>query len=127
MKLEPAWPSRSAFASTITIMIAGVLLLFVGLLGHYGVQEIAQQRSALLTTQAELILRSAREWSQLHSEQMRANGQVELPLDALLPPMATGQLELRRTASTDHLPLIECDLTITQGRRSITRHAYWPA
>ena len=118
--------SRSAFAGTITIMIAGVLLLFVVILAQHCVQAIARQRSALLATQAELILLSARDWSHAHSEQMRATGRVELPLDDLLPPMATGCLELRYTDSSDDPPLIECHLRITQGQRSVTRHRHWP-
>jgi hypothetical protein len=127
MTLGQRRPSRSAFACTITIMIAGVLLLFVVILGHHGVQEIARERAALLTTQAELILLSARDWSHSHSEQIRDLGRVELPLEGMLPPMATGQLELRCTDSGDDSPLVECQLKITQGQRTIARRAHWLA
>ncbi len=118
---------RAAFACTMTIMIAGVLLLLVVLLGRHGVHEIARQRSALLATQADLVLQSARDWSDTHSEQLRAAGAVELPLAGLLPAMATGRLELGYAESSDGLLLIECRLKITQGQRSVARHAYWPA
>ncbi len=118
---------RAAFACTMTIMIAGVLLLFVVILGRHGVHEIARQRSTLLATQAELILLSARDWSYAHSEQLRTAGAVELPLEGLLPAMAAGRLELGCAESSDGSVLIECHLKITQGQRSVARHAYWPA
>jgi hypothetical protein len=108
-------------------MIACVLLLVVMLLGRHVVHEFARQRTALLERQAELILLSARDWSHAHDEELRAAGRVQLPLDDLLPPLATGQLVLRRGDSNEHPPLIECRLRITQGRRSAARHAYWPA
>lgn len=120
-------PRLRASVSTIAIMIAGVLLLFVALLGHHVVHETARQRSTLLATHAELALLSARDWSHARPERLRAGDEVELPLAGLLPALATGRLELGRTESSDGSPLIECHLKITQGQRSVSRHAYWPA
>ena len=118
--------SRAAFASSITIMTAGVLLLIVVILGRYGAREMAYQRTALLTVQVEQILLSARDWSRTHSEQVRTAGPIELPLDGLSTTVTTGRLELRCIDSNDGPPLIECSLRISHGARTVMRHTYWP-
>jgi len=116
-------------------MTGGILLLFVVVLGRYAVHEIAGLRAALLATRAEQILLSARDWSHAHAEQLNAADKIELPLDDLIPSMASGRLELRYADAPDGVAaraparpdVIECRLTITQARRTVTRHVYWPA
>ena len=118
--------ARRTFASTLAIMVAGILMLFVTVLGRYAVREIAGLRSELLAAQAEQALLSARDWSRAHVEQLHDADTLELPLDDLLAIPAAGRLELRCTGGVDGVSLIECQLSIRQGRRAVTRHVFWP-
>ncbi len=118
---------RSAYASMLAILISGVLLLFVVVLGRCAVHALAAEQAAVLETQADQILLSARDWSRAHGEQLRHAGEVELALDGLLPSTATGRLTLHYAAAGEGPPLVECSLEIKQTRRNVARRVHWPA
>lgn len=119
-------PRLPAFACMLAIMATGVLLLFVAVLGRYAASEIRGLQTELLEAQADQILLSARDWSGAHTNQLWSAGTIELPLEDLLTVPAVGRLELKHRDGAD-TPLIECDLAITQGRRTVVRHVFWPA
>ena len=119
-------PIRSAYASMLAILLSGVLLTLVVVLARYSVGALAAEQAALLETQAEQTLLSARDWSGTHGEQLRHAGEVELPLGELIPPTATGRLTLRYTTAGDESPLVECNVKIRQSRRSVARRVHWP-
>jgi hypothetical protein len=119
--------TRSAYASMVALLISGVLLMFVVVLGRYTVDAFAAEQAAVLDTQADQILLSARDWSRVNAGSLRRGGEVELPLDGLIPQGATGRLTLRYVATDAKPALVECNLQIRQSRRSAGRRVYWPA
>jgi hypothetical protein len=118
--------TRSAYASMLTILISGVLLLLVVVLGRYAVHAFAMEQAAVLEAQAGQILLSTRDWSRSHGEQLRRTGEIELPLDDLIPPTASGRLTIRYVGAGAEPPLVECNLEIKQSRRNVAWRVYWP-
>jgi len=118
--------SRRAFASTIAVLTAIVVLMIVVVLGRAVVQERTGGRLAVLAAQADEVLWSARDWSRIHVQALTTSDPIELPVADLLTTTATGRLELRRVDTGDGRERVECCLRLTHGPQTIMRCARWP-
>ena len=124
---NPAQTSRRAYASMAVILTMGILALLLMALARYAEGQRVNERNADLAARADLLLISARDWSAIHADGLRATGEKELPLDGLLPETCSGTLVLKFVQVRPGHDAIECRLVLRDGSYAVTRHASWPA
>ena len=126
MTWNPDHTARRGYASGIAILTLGVLAFLLTALVSRVSHQYVNARIAELASRADLILVSARDWSVMHSEELRAAGVQELPIDDLLPETHTGLLTIRYDEISQERPVITCDLMLHYGSYSVSRHVSWP-
>ncbi len=116
---------RRGFVSSLAVMTMGVLLLIVAILGRYMVFENRSQLDRAFAARTEQILLSAREWSRAHVDELRAGGQVELPLDEMIDQLATGRLVFAGIKLDDGGVMVTCELKVAHGKLKVSREVCW--
>lgn len=112
---------RRGLVLMVAIGTLGVVLFLVVLMGRLGLREFWAERQSALEARIVQIAASAREWARVHAAELGVRQPVTLPVDALLPPGATGAARLERTLNDAGEPMVQCKISVTWAGQDVRR------